>query len=162
MARISLIIMKKDPGVVLDGGRPVTLELVRLVAIAHISRRQISVDGLIDTGSPLTVFPESVWRYFEDEIQWFRRDGTAVEWLDTVAGYTGGSFPCRLGRIGVRLIDLDCNGLDQTVVIGKFAEDRGVLPRRVLWGLAGGVLVGRRLSVEIEGNGAWLNEGPAE
>ena len=76
-----------------DGaGAPIELRFTRLSAMFRVGSELLARDGLIDTGSVLTVFPEKKWREFEDEIEWltFPPGHVPGPWWTTVSGVSGG------------------------------------------------------------------------
>src|SRR5688572_5999590 len=73
---------------------------LRLTTVVYVGTSKTPHDGLIDTGSPLTVFPEKTWKDTAGEIRWLSpAPGSQIpSWLTTITGVTGGSpVPCRLG-----------------------------------------------------------------
>ena len=145
--------------VVTASGELVELILLRLSALLRIGSEQRAFDGLFDSGSALTIFPERVWRKFERDIEWltFPSGATPAAWWISVSGLTGGSTPCRIGRIPVTVVDDVGRTLSPVPVLAKFAEDVGTFPR-ILLGLYGGVLQGRRLLVNSDESASWIQE----
>jgi hypothetical protein len=108
-------------------------------------------DGIIDTGSPLTWFPEAVWSRLQEGIDY--------EWLDFPPGYSpprvqtaGWTFNFRIARMlqPFSLFD-NQNELVRDYAIVQFAEGNPPMPPgskqppRVVIGLWGGVLEGTSL-----------------
>src|SRR5439155_11545460 len=119
---------------------------LRLSVLFYVGAQRFLLDGLIDSGAPLNVFPEKYWKQFEPDIEWltFPPGVSPSAWWTTVTGLTGGSFPCRLGRVSVIPFDTERRQLPAMKVIAKFVEDGGRFPR-TLMGLAAGILAGRRV-----------------
>jgi hypothetical protein len=109
-------------------------------------------DALIDTGAPLTCFPEKVWSSF--------LAGTDFEWLSFPAGtpppigvMSNWQYTFQLARFLVPLTLLDyVTAVDRPDVIAAFAAGnpqttgKGLPP--VIVGLWGGVLEGGRLRID--------------
>ncbi len=114
-------------------------------------------DWLIDTGSPMTVFPKFIWTQFGDYVEWLHTEGVSLpDWLTKVRGVAGGQVSCDVGRVRVILRDLDSRAIGPVPMLAKFVRDEGPL-REALFGLTGGVLAGRNLHIEYDGHGnAWL------
>jgi hypothetical protein len=108
-------------------------------------------DGIIDTGSPLTWFPEAIWQRF--------RPGVDFEELPFAAGYTpprgqtaGWNFTFRMARIlqPIGLHDARAE-LTRDRVIVQFADGNPPIPRGsqrpavAVIGLWGGLLEGTSL-----------------
>jgi hypothetical protein len=117
------------------------------------------LDGLIDSGAPLSVFPEKHWKQFEHDIEWltFPPGARPNPWWTTVSGATGGSLPCRLGRVALLPFDTERRQLPTVKVVAKFAEDSGLFARSLM-GLAAGILVGRRVIADADLGEAWLED----
>src|ERR1700722_1754492 len=101
-------------------------------------------DGIIDTGSPLSWFPESVWSNFQQ--------GTDFDWLPFPTGYTpprvrtaGWTFNFRIARMlqPLSLFDTQYELVRDDVIV-QFAEGNPPVPvgskqpPRVVIGLWGG------------------------
>lgn len=101
--------------------------------------------AIVDTGAPLTLFPERVWaRLAPSFIEFVSSPPESVPPPLSVAGTR---CPYRLGWIwlGVRDIEQPFARLPAQRVLAQFAEDNGRLRQNVLVGLAHSVLAGRRL-----------------
>jgi hypothetical protein len=107
--------------------------------------------AIIDTGSPLTLFPYKIWH---DDFRW--RAGRDYDELK-VAGnpplhgqIDGYRFNCRLARLRVPVElagrDLKAQRLRLDSLVCQLAERGG--PPFVILGLWGGVFTGRRLAVD--------------
>jgi hypothetical protein len=97
-------------------------------------------EGLVDTGAPITVFPQKVWSSCADDIEWLTKesDERVPEWLRSVGGLTGGTIPCRIGRVPLSIYGKQMRCIFQNVaVIGKMVLDQGRLRPKVLLGLYG-------------------------
>jgi hypothetical protein len=161
VARARLYFLDRDRQEVVDLDQTIlSLKFLRLTAMLRIGPQWIIQDGLFDTGTALTVFPESIWRPLEASIDWltFPAGKQPASWWTSVSGLTGGEFPCRIGRVEVIVFDFDANALSPARVIGKFVEDQGKLPRRVLLGLSHGILQGRKFHLAIDNQKAWLED----
>ncbi len=125
------------------GGGQLVLPVNRLACLVLVGP-EVVFDAWVDSGSPLTVFPEKDWRPFE----------AAVTWRDDLAGglpklnVAGGEFPFRFGRVMLDLMSADLRAeLVGLEVEAMFPFDDGRLPITLL-SLWGGALAGRRLVVE--------------
>jgi hypothetical protein len=110
-------------------------------------------DGIIDTGSPLSLFPESVWSRFEP--------GIDFEWLSFAPGFSpprGQSarwtFTFRIARMLQPLSLFDTQAeLKRDNAIVQFADGNPPIhsgskqPPRVVIGLWGGVLEGTSIQI---------------
>lgn len=136
-----------------------TLKCERLTALFQLPAVDKWYDGIVDTGSLITVFPEQVWKTHEREIRWFtsEQDSMLPEWLSRVNGLGGGGFPCRIGQVFLLFRDVDRRTLRPRLVTAKCCEDGGDL-KRTLIGLGGGSLSSRRLEVIYSTKYAWLRE----
>jgi hypothetical protein len=119
-------------------------------------RRQ-SLDGIVDTGAPLTVFPRHVW---DDRLSRFSSHITRLQFdPDEMAQrppdqrtptsvVAGRRFPYFLGRVHLGAFDLEGRRMPAVPVLAMFREDvvpRGEPPPPILLGLGSGILDGRRL-----------------
>jgi hypothetical protein len=149
-------------------GAAVSLPFLRLFTLIRIggARTPRIRECLIDTGAPLSVFPEWEWRLFAAEVEWLApAPGHPFPWwLTRFTGMTGGSCPCRPGRIVAEPVGYGPGAqvLSATPLVALFAED-GSRPEdedrhRILMGLHGGILEGRRLIVEADARQAWLED----
>jgi len=119
------------------------------------------VDGIIDTGAPLTVFPRLTWKHFARDIEWLELPPEKLSsyWVGNLRGRTGGTSRCRIGRVFLEAFDVEsgCRFLPVTSILAQFEEDE-TTDDRVIMGLHGGVLEGRRLIVETDFRQAWIEE----
>lgn len=115
------------------------------------------VEAIIDTGSPLTVFPFSVWPRYESSIIWLDQPEHVNRQGDTILpslNIVGGTFPYRLGRIRLGFRDLagdwfsseitTCFFLmpaSQTTIAAKVIRE----PSRVILGLRSPILLDANL-----------------
>jgi hypothetical protein len=113
-------------------------------------------DGIIDTGSPLSWFPEGVWSQFQD--------GRDFEWLPFSAGYTpprgqtaGWTFTFRMARLLQPLSLFDTQSeLIRDGVIVQFADGNppskpgNKQPPRAIIGLWGGALEGTSIHISTD------------
>lgn len=113
-------------------------------------------DGIIDTGSPLTWFPEGVWSQFQE--------GRDFEWLPYEAGFTpprghtaGWSFTFRMARLlqPLSLFDTQTE-LTRVGAIVQFADGNPPVPPgsnrppRAVIGLWGGLLEGTSIRTSTD------------
>ncbi len=161
MARVRLYYIDNDRQVLAaDDGKEIQYIYLRLTAMFRIGNEMRSRDGIFDSGTAFTVFLESVWRRFENQVRWlsFTSAKPIPIWWTSISGLTGGTFPCRLGQISFTLMDLENNRIDDVLVTGTFVDDGGKLSGRILLGLAHGILQGRRLTFDAERGQAWLED----
>jgi hypothetical protein len=160
VARIRLNVFSVDNTLLADqSGGAVNLSFLRLTSIVYLAGDPTARDGLIDTGSALSVFPDAIWSPLAGHIEWLTAptgQTLAGHWTK-VRGLTGGAIPSRLGRIVVTAVDYSGTRLAPVPVVGKFAEDNGTL-QRILLGLHGDLFDGRRLIVEPDLREAWLED----
>jgi hypothetical protein len=95
--RLATEVVSFDAG----GGEPVRLPLTRIVCPLLVKGGRVLVDGWIDTGATLTVFPLSAWDRFRDQVGWL--GGTAANGI-RVAGET---CRYRIGRVAVAATTAD-------------------------------------------------------
>jgi hypothetical protein len=144
VAKVRLFCLDTDRQDFLDAnGATIGLIYLRLSTMLRIGPSGYLCDGLVDTGSAFSVFPELIWRR-------------------TASGLTGGTFPCRVGRIAVTVFDLQRNEISNVPVIGKFLNDGGKLRPRALVGLGFGLFDQRVLHIDIDGRDAWLEDRPKQ
>lgn len=161
MARVDLIVwptLRVPPARVLQpDGRPLNLALTRVTTFTRVgsgSRRVL--DAIVNMGAPLTVFPENVWRDFQDEIEWFTvPDATA--WVNQI-GWGGVSAACRVRRIDVELIDIGppMRSLDPVPTIALFSSAGP--DNRILIGIQEGPLIGRRLVIDMDAADGYIED----
>lgn len=135
------------------------LRLFVLLRIGCQARR--IVDGIIDTGAPLTVFPRLTWKRFAKDIEWLALppEKFARSWLTNLRGRTGGRSACRIGRVFVEAFDVEggLRFLPGGVILAQF-EEIETTEDRIILGLHGGILENRRLIVEPDARLAWIEE----
>ncbi len=156
--RLSLFSRERQT-VVLPDQSLLSLSFLRLTSLLRIGNNSTIYDGLVDSGAPLTVVPERIWRTFEKEIEWFSFPANTTPsnlWTE-VAGVTGGTVKCRLGRISMVALDLQGKELAPVPVIAKFAEDGTLFPR-ILVGLHVSILQDRRFILDVDGLEGWLED----
>ena len=126
------------------------LRLTTILRIGHDGPRgsrdtRRRVQAIVDTGAPLTVFPDQVWSDFPPSV---------IRFLDVPPGgspqtmlVSGIRCPFRLGWIWVGVEDKEwtISSLPAQRVLAQFAEDGGRMKSNVLVGLSHSVLTGRRL-----------------
>jgi hypothetical protein len=141
---------------------PLTIPFLRLFAMMRIGHEaRVVAESILDTGAPLTVFPRKMWRQFESEIEWLplSKAQTTNSWLTNLRGRTGGRSDCRIGRVFVELFDLERpqHFLRFVRIVAQF-ELTDFPDERVITGLHGGILEGRRLILETDRRQAWIEE----
>jgi hypothetical protein len=170
MARIKLSVFSPSamrPGrVISTSGAVFDIPFFRLFVLARLGSSVHLDECVLDTGAPVSVIHENRWRTFEPEIEWLSPAPGEIlpDWLTAPTGFAGGSCPCRLGIIRVTALGAETrpSALATVPVLAQFLEDGPVVPagiqRRVLFGLHGGILEGRRLTVEKSRGEAWLED----
>ncbi len=166
MARIRLYVQQSlrttAETVVGRRGESLVVPFLRLFTVIKVGRRPRRLcDTIIDTGAPLTVFPQRAWRNFAAEVEWLDLPAAraAVSWVAKLRGKTGGERRCRVGRVRVEAFDLERppSSLPAVNVVAQFEEEDSA-DDRILTGLFGGILEGRRLILEPDLRQAWLEE----
>lgn len=166
MARIRVYVRQSPRTIaetVLDNsGGSIVLPFLRVYSVIRIGLRSRQVaDCVIDTGAPLSVFPRQTWETIADEIEWLNLpSGRAKEsWVVNLRGRTGGQSKCRIGRIFAELFDLERpqQFLPGDNIIAQFEEQR-FPDDRIIIGLHGGILDHRRLILQPDLQGGWIEE----
>jgi hypothetical protein len=141
-------------------GGAVPLTFLRLAAMLRVGPHQLKCEGLFNTGTALTVFPERLWRRFENAVDWLHASPghRLPAWWTSATGLTGGTFPCRIGRIQLTVWDREKNEICNIPVTGKFLADGGKLRERVLLGLSHSILQGRKIHIDPDRREAWLED----
>ncbi len=143
-------------------GVPLTIPFLRLFTILRVGLQSRQVEqSIIDTCAPLTVFPRKAWRRFASEIEWLALPAARAteSWLTNLRGRTGGRSRCRIGRVWVEAFDLERpqRFLPGVRILAQF-EEKELPDERVITGLYGGILEGRRLIVEPDLQQAWIED----
>ena len=110
--------------------------------------------------APLTVFPRYHWQHFTGDIEWLTPvKSSSGLWLTNITGKTGGFCPCRVGRVEITAFDLERprQQLAPVPVIALF-EQQASSDDRILVGLHGSILQGRRVVADPDGREAWLED----
>jgi hypothetical protein len=141
---------------------PIVLPFLRLFVLLRIGRRTRHLaDGIIDTGAPLTVFPRLTWKHFARDIEWLTLppERLSSSWVANLRGRTGGESRCRIGLVALEAFDVEsgCRFLPATSILAQFEEDE-TIDNRIILGLHGGILEGRRLIVEPDLRQGWIEE----
>ena len=129
-------------------GRPLLVPRLQFRCWVRLPNMTMPRDGLVDTGSPLSWFPEDIWKSF--------RPGIDFEWLPFEAGYVpprahtaGWTFTFRMARMLQPIALLDtATELERPGVIVQFADGNPPSSKRLpllVLGLWGGVLEGTNL-----------------
>jgi hypothetical protein len=152
--------LRISAGAVIDpAGSTHTLPFLRVVCFLRIDPAPFVAECYIDTAAPLTVFPLVQWRQFAGQIEWLTPVSGAPSWLTTISGKTGGSAPCRVGRVCA--VAFDCERPPQQLppveVIGLFEQAQSG-DDRILIGLHASILAGRELNLKAEQRDAWLEQ----
>ncbi len=131
---------------------------LQLRCLVRLPNSPLPKDGIIDTGSPFTWFPEAIWSRFQP--------GIDFEELPFEPGYTpprgqtaGWRFTFRMARLLRPLVLLELHApveLERHGVIVQFADGNPPIslgskqPPRVVLGLWGGVLEGTSLRMSAD------------
>jgi len=125
------------------------LHLERIVALIRINNR-IFREAVVDTGAPLSAFPEEEWRSFEQAIEWLTEadDVTIPQWCREFAGVGGGVIRCRIGVVSMEVLSIKKDRIGPERVgpsrlAAMFAFDGGRM-KEILLGLGGGMFARRR------------------
>jgi hypothetical protein len=105
-----------------------------------------SPEAILDTGSPLCLFPSQLWQPFRDVIQWLDQPPAAAPRRVTILG---GRFTYRLGRVRFGLFDLDGNWLPAVWSNAWFLNDVPDAPGQAVLGLRTRLFDGRQLRCEV-------------
>jgi hypothetical protein len=165
MARVDLLItqsLRTQAEEVVDSqGARTMIPFLRVFGLLRIgSRARYIHDCVIDTGAPLTLFPWLHWQHFASDVEWLSPVTTQPSsWLTNVSGRTGGSCPCRVGRVEVTALDVQRPVVEMgpVSVIAQFEQ----VPRsddRILIGLHASILQRRRLDIDPDEPSAWLED----
>ncbi len=131
--------------------RSQVLHLEQLLVWIRIIRRQpphALREAVVDTGAPMTVFPQTEWQLFAQEVTWLTglNDPNVPTWVRQFSGVAGGTIPCRLGTVPIEFFDHLGGRVGPTEIVAMFAFDNGQM-RDILVGLGGGPFVKRRLEM---------------
>ncbi len=120
----------------------IRIDLVVGRRVPNLSNKATVVRAILDTGAPLTLFPETVWTRFPQAQIEFGQSARPIRF--SVAGIV---CAFRLGWIwlGVQDDERPVGRLPPQKVLAQFAEDGGRLRSQALVGLSHSVLTGRRL-----------------
>ena len=133
------------------GGQRLLVPRLQFRCLVRLPNTFLPRDGIIDTGSPFSWFPEAVWSHFQP--------GIDFEWLPFEMGYTsprahtvGWAFTFRMARMLQPVILFDTQTqLNRDRVIIQFADGNppslasSKRPPSLVFGLWGGVLEGTSL-----------------
>jgi hypothetical protein len=147
---------------VLDSqGARIEIPFLRVFSLLRIGRGTRYVwEGVLDSGAPLTVVPHDHWQHFSRDIEWLAPVNTSPgSWLTRITGKTGGSCPCRVGRVEITAFDLERprQKLAPVPVIALF-EQQATVDDRILVGLHASILQGRRVIADPDWREAWLED----
>jgi hypothetical protein len=149
---------------IVDNGQDIDLKLIHLTCALRISGSDFDLEGKVDPGAYVTVFPLQIWRLLPPG---------AIEWLDTpraakscwtsLVGVAGGRAPARLGAIWIYAVDYRLRCLPPVRSLALFAQEALKEPD-VLIGLTHGLLDDRHVTFRNHPDGArrqaWLTTGP--
>lgn len=132
------------------GGR-LDVPRARFHCLVQVPQALMPFDAVIDTGAPLSCFPNAVWRQFVE--------GVDYEWLPFAGGtppsgrVVGWLFNFRMARFLRPLAMMDyTTALDRPNVIAQFADSdpprRANAPPVLIIGLWGGILEGGRIVID--------------
>ena len=139
-----------------------TIYLEQVIALFRIVGPQIPailLEGVVDTGAPMTVFPQKEWQLFQQEIQWLTalNDPAVPRWCRQFSGVSGGTFSSRLGLITVEFFDAIGGRVGPAEIMATFAHDNGRM-RDILVGLSGGTFTKRRLELVYDDQNISLSD----
>jgi len=124
------------------------VRLLDMVDISTEEGREVAFpECVVDTGSFLTIIPQSIWWYFLPGVVTrlpFHPSMPAHLRMLTIAG---GTYPYELGELVIPLRDQHGGALDVTVV-AKLVRDNGTLNIPLTLGLRGGLLEGHKLRAD--------------
>ena len=137
----------------------------RILAVIRIGGRLLR-EAVVDTGAPVSMFPEVIWRQFENDIRWLsvRNDPALPEWCRRFGGVAGGEIQCRIGLVSIEILSIKRNRigpeqLGPSDLVAMFGFDGG-RAREILLGLAGGFFADRRLEFVYDAASVVLREPP--
>jgi hypothetical protein len=127
---------------------------VQLRCLIRVPNVLLPRDGVIDTGAPLTHFPQAIWTAF--------REGIDFEWLPFPSGgqpptgqVVNWRFTYRMARFLVPLTLMDyTTQIDRPSVVAQFADTDPPSPAgqralpAIIFGLWGGALEGGRIAID--------------
>jgi hypothetical protein len=146
---------------VLDAsGGQFSIPFLRVFSYLRVGlRKPLVQECIIDIGAPLSVFPLVHWRRFASEIEWLTPTAVGPSWLTGFSGRTGGSSPCRAGRVHVAAFDRErpSNQLAPVPIIALFEQAQNP-DDRILIGLHASILTGRVLTLDEERRDGWLED----
>ena len=144
MIRVPLVVKAKPRRFDVGGGSVVVTPVVRLICTLVVGADRRGFDAWVDTGAPISSFPQRTWRRFAHEIEWLG-DPAGPPLAATIGGV---GYPFRLGRVPVAVVSADMRAVLPAVpVTAMFVFDVDKLPAPLV-GLTDSVLAGRRLVVE--------------
>src|SRR5262245_60832518 len=126
------------------------VHLERILGVLRIGARKPAIlrEAVIDTGAPISVFPENQWHRFKKDVRWLTKlnDPSVPSWCRQFSGAAGGVIPCRLGTLKLEIYGATFqNKIGPVEIVAMFAHDQGNMKDDILFGLGGGTLTGRRL-----------------
>lgn len=135
----------------------------RLKAMLAIGNSgQIKQDCIVDTGAPLTIFPQRQWERFENDVTWLYIPGSHTglpDWLTKVTGLGAQPLDCRIGKVKIQVIEWPCSTppvtSPQIEITAKFPEDNGAYSN-ILFGIGGAAFENWKLVVDYANSQSWL------
>jgi hypothetical protein len=128
---------------VLDSqGTRIELPFLRVFSMLRIGQRVSDTrEGILDSAAPLTLIPQCHWQHFAQDIEWLT-PVRPISWLTSISGKTGGSSPCRVGRVEVTAFDLERppRELAPVPVIALFEQQPGA-DDRIIVGVHASILL---------------------
>jgi hypothetical protein len=124
----------------------------RLSCVVRCPPAPGAVDAILDTGAPITVFPQYVWN---DQFKWkagIHYEECAIDGLGTFvdAQRLSHAYHCRIVRLKVPIViagaSLSADRLRIDNLIAQLAEVNG--PKFSVLGLWGGVFTNRKLEIQ--------------
>jgi hypothetical protein len=167
VARIRLYVtptLRVSEGRIIEAnGTVLSVPCLRLFGNVRLGQFSRLFPCLVDTASPLTVFPRKVWQGdatsdwegVATDVEWL--SVTAGDWLTAPSGATGHPFRCRIGRLTLTALDYAGGLLAPVSVLGQFAEEDTAFDR-ILTGLFASILQGRRVVLDSDLRDAWLED----
>ena len=117
---------------------------------------------IIDTGSPLSIVPEYIWRHFYPGAVTPLPFDPAMPRAERFVSVGNGNYPYELGELTVRLWDQERRAMD-VCIVAQLTRDGGALTIPMTLGLRGGAIDGRILRSEPDpaapfGQAWWLED----
>lgn len=175
MARVRLYLLSDGNRVfrfVRPGGASDSIPALRLRAFVKLvarvrpggsnAARAAHPECIIDTGSPLSIVPEYIWRHLYPGVVTPLPFDPLMPQVHRFVSVGNGNYPYELGELAVQLIDYQRRTMDLRIV-AQFTRDGGALAIPMTLGLRGGVIDGRIIRGEPDpaapfGQAWWLED----